>query len=184
MEDSEIIGLFERRDESAVAELKEKYGGMMERLAQRICPSKEDAEEAVSDAVLGLWNAIPPSKPDNLRAYVCRAARNSAAKKLERNLAAKRSVNAEVPLEELETVLEDVPAAQNIDGMEFRILIEDFLDGMSREQRVMFVKRYFFYDSVPEIAADMSLTEGKVKTALFRMRKKFREYLERSGKNG
>lgn len=181
MDDFGIIALFNSRDEGAVEAVREKYGMLLKKLAKNTLHSEEDTEEAVSDALMGLWQGIPPAQPENLRAYSCRAVRNAAAKILERNLAAKRDINAEVPLEELSRDLENVPAAQEIGELEFKLLTEKFLDMIGKEQRVIFVKRYFFFDSIPEIAADMRLKEAKVRSALFRLRKKFKEYIERSG---
>lgn len=184
MEDDEIIALFENRDESALSEIKTAYGSLMDRVAKNICPTREDAEEAVSDALMGLWNAIPPAKPDNLRAYCCKAARNSSLKCLERCLAKKRNVNASVPLEELEAVMSDLPSAREMEDLELRLVLEDFLKSEPERLRVMFVKRYFFLDGISEIAHDMGMSEGNVRTSLCRVRKRLCKYLERSNKYG
>ena len=179
MDDREIIALMNARDENALAEIRAKYAGLLKRISSNILPDPGDAEEAVADALLNLWNAIPPAAPDNLRAYICRTVRNASVRKLRHDLAAKRSGDS-LPLSELEDALGDDKAADEIGRVELGMTIDGFLKGLSREQRAMFLKRYFFFDSVPEIARDMGMKEEKVKSALFRLKKKLREYIARS----
>lgn len=180
MDDGEIIRLFELRDERAIPEIKEQYGRLMVKIAENITGNPGDAEECLNDSLLGLWNAIPPAKPENLRAYACKTARTAALKRLEYLSAGKRRDEKKLPLSELEAVLGDERSVREADEVEFRVSVDGFLEKLSKEQRTVFLKRYFFYDTVPQIAGDMKISEAKVKSMLHRLGIKFREYLKRS----
>lgn len=181
MEDSKIVGMFLERDELAIEAAQEKYGGLCLGLARRILGSDSDAEECVNDTLLGLWNSIPPAEPDNLRAYICKTVRNLSFKRLTFKLAEKRSVNFEVPLSELETVLPDGAARDAFDRVDFALFLEEFLKGITPEARAVFIRRYFFFDSPSDIAADMGISESKVKSSLWRTRNKFKSWLKEKG---
>ncbi len=174
MDDEKIIELFCRRDESALGELRDKYGALILRLAERITGSRADAEECLSDALLNLWNAIPPARPESLGAYAAASARNLAFKRLGYSLAKRRSVNSSVALDELEAVIADKNAEAELKDVDFHVLLDGFLQSLSVESRVVFMKRYFFMDSVGEIAEDLNISESKVKSLLFRARKKLK----------
>lgn len=181
MEDIKIIELFEQRDESAISEVSEKYGTLLKSVAKKITESDADAEECLSDALLRLWQSIPPAKPESLRSYSCKVIRNLALKRLTYNLADKRSANLELPLDELEAVLQDDAAKDAFDSVDFSILLDSFLHSLSQEARVVFLKRYFFMDTVPEISRDLGISESKVKSLLWRARNKLRNTIYRKG---
>ena len=181
LEDNEILGLFWQRSESALAQVQKKYGRMLKHIAARIAGSEAAADECLNDALLALWQNIPPARPENPSAYACKVIRNLAFKRLTYELAQKRSVNASVPLEELEAAVSDAGAEYELERKEVLMIIEDLLDGLSREARAVFLKRYYFMDTVPEIARDLRISEAKVKSILVRSRKKLAEKIRLKG---
>lgn len=182
MEDRAIIALFFARSEQAIRELDGKYGSTCHRLSNQILNDRRDAEECVNDAYLGMWNSIPPVRPDPLLAYLCRVVRNLSLKCLERRRAAKRNSAYEAALEELEECI-PAPGAveEQVEARELARLIESFLDGRSREDRAIFLGRYWFADPYGEIARRTGLSEKNVSVRLTRLRKQLREYLEQRG---
>lgn len=181
MDDSQIIRLFFDRDEHALEETGRKYGGLCFRIAGNILLNHEDVEECVNDVYLHLWNAIPPLSPTSLPAYICRVARNLALKRFESIHAEKRSPDMTVPLSEIESFLPDEQALSHTEQEELRSLLRLFLSGEPQEARNVFIRRYWFFDSVTDIAQQYSISESKVKSMLFRTRKRLRRYLEKEG---
>lgn len=185
IEDNDIIKLFIARDESAVAEVREKYGGLCYSIAYNVLHNEEDAEECVSDLYIALWNAVPPAVPINLKAYVCKVVRNISLLRLRYNEAGKRNSKLSVSLSEIENALEgsddtasDLEAAEEEKAGK---LISEFLRQQKSEQREVFIRRYWFMDSVKQIAADYSFSESKVKSMLARTRSKLKRYLKKGG---
>ncbi len=178
MNDERIIELFFERSEQAIEELGKKYGRICYSVAYNILNNRQDAEECVNDAYLGAWNAIPPAKPNPLPAFVCKIVRNLSLKRYEQNTAAKRNSRYDVAMEELEdclassTTIEDEIAQQ-----ELTKIIESFLDSLSKQNRVIFLRRYWFSDTYADIARQIGLTEKNVSVRLTRLRKELREYL-------
>ncbi|MBR4742884.1 MAG: sigma-70 family RNA polymerase sigma factor [Oscillospiraceae bacterium] len=181
MEDASIIALLKNRDENAIAELAAKYGGLCRSLIFRMLSDRRDAEECLNSMYLRLWNSIPPAEPGNLEAYVAKAARNEALMVIRKNGSA-RSLAAAVPLSELEECL---PARESVeDSMTARALTEainGFLKCTGTEKRGMFLRRYWFFDSMKEIAARYGTSETRVRTILFRTRKALMSYLKKEG---
>ena len=126
MDDNKIIGLYFERDERAIKETEEKYGRLILSIADNILDSREDADECVNDTYLGVWNSIPPMRPINLRAYICKIARNISLRRLEYESADKRGRNLTVSLSELEDVLCDSQIAEGVTDGEISRLISDF----------------------------------------------------------
>ncbi|MBQ8639853.1 MAG: sigma-70 family RNA polymerase sigma factor [Lachnospiraceae bacterium] len=182
MDDSGIIELFFNRSEQAIEELSQKYGRLLQKLAGNILGNRRDVEECINDTYFGIWNQIPPKRPDNLSAYACRIARNQALKRYEANTAFKRNSQYEIAFEELEDCLAagSDPAAE-CEGRELTRLIEAFLDTLKKEDRILFVRRYWFADSVLELSERMGLTPDNTSVRLSRIRSRLRIYLERSG---
>lgn len=177
MEDEAIVALLWRRSPQAIEELDKKYGRLCRKLANNIVNSREDAEECVNDAYLGVWNAIPPARPHPLRAYLVKVVRNVAWKVCERRQAAKRS-GCTVALEELEGCLTDGKTVEDeVEARELAQLIEAFLDTLTAKERVIFMRRYGFLDSYGEIARRVGISEKNVSVRLSRMRRKLRDYL-------
>lgn len=182
MDDKTIIEMYFGRDERALRETSERFGGLCFRIAYNILGSREDAEESVNDAYLAVWNAIPPAKPDSLRAFVCRIARNQALKRLEYNTAKKRLPGALVPFSELEELLPSY-GSPDVSAEELGALIGEFLKAQSADARCVFVRRYWFFDTVSEIARKYSFSESKVKTLLSRTRNRLKSFLNKEGYN-
>lgn len=180
MDDREIIALYFARDERALDETAAKYGRLCFGVAARLLDSREDAEECVNDTYLGAWNAIPPTRPTSLSAYLCKITRNLSLKRLEQAGAVKRTAVL-VPLMELEEVLSSGNAAERSEGSELARLLDAFLRQEKVDARRVFLRRYFFFDSVSEIAARYGFGESRVKSMLSRTRGRLREYLRKEG---
>ncbi len=178
MEDEEIIGLFFERSEQAIRELNAKYGNVCKKLSYSILNDRLDAEECVNDAYLGAWNAIPPAKPNPLLPYVCKIVRNISLKLYYRKSAAKRSSAYTVAMEEIEACLAGPDTVESeIGARELARIIEGFLDTLTAENRVIFMRRYWFCDSCKEIAGFTGLSEKNISVRLARIRGKMKEYL-------
>ncbi len=179
MEDTQILSLLLGRSEQALSALAEKFGKGLYRLAMNILGSPRDAEETVNDTYLALWNAIPPQKPDPLTPYVYRTGRNQALKKLKALTAQKRDSRYDLCLDELSECLPGSTIEDALDAKALGQAINDFLAGQSRENRALFVGRYWFGTSVAELAKNTHLNPGTVSTRLSRMRTALRDYLEK-----
>lgn len=178
MNDTRIIELFFERSEQAIKELDDKYGKVFYSLAFRILNNHHDAEECVNDSYLGTWNAIPPARPNPLLAFVCKIVRNISLKRYEQNTAIKRNSYYDVAMEELEDcIASSMTVEGEIAEQELTKVIESFLDLLSKENRVIFLRRYWFSDTYTDIAKQVGLTENNVSVRLTRLRKELREYL-------
>ena len=178
MDDRQIIALFYERSEQAIAELSKKYGDLCFKIAINILNNPQDAEECVNDAFLGAWNSIPPQNPDPLRAYLCRIVRNLASKKLRTNTALKRGSQLEVSLAELENCIPDNSFDEQLSAKELTAHLNAFLSTLHRDDRVLFLKRYWFSEPLSEIAATFGITEHNASVRLGRIRKKLHQYLK------
>ena len=181
MDDAQILSLLFAREESAITEIKTKYGKLCLHIAQNILGNPEDAEECVQDTYLAIWNKIPPVRPDNLSAFICKVIRNLSLKKLEYNTAKKRCTDICIPLAEIETILPDKQISPAFGDEELGSLISAFLRTEKENSRKVFLRRYWFFDSIAEIAEMYSFSENKVKSMLFRTRTRLREYLKKEG---
>lgn len=181
MEDGEIVALYWQRSEQAIAETQCKYGGYCYSIAKNILWSAEDSEETVSDTYIGAWNAMPPSRPEQLRTFLGKITRRLALKKLRTQTAEKRGGGeTQLVLDELEGC---VPAGADVEmQVELRELvrrIDAFLQTLSREERRVFLCRYWYFDSITEIAERFGFGQSKVKMMLLRTRGKLLTQLER-----
>ena len=182
LEDEKIIGLFFARSEQAIQALDQKYGKVCYRLSYNILNSPEDAEECVSEAYLGAWNAIPPARPNPLQAYICKIVRNLSLKRWEHNAAAKRNSVLDVAMQELEDSLSAPDTVEaELEARELAQIIEDFLDTLTEENRVISMCRYAYLDPYAEIAARVGLSENNVAVRLNRIRRKMKQYLMERG---
>lgn len=182
MEDNELVALFLSRDETAIENTGKQYGRLFRKLARNILRSEEDVEECVNDTLLALWNRIPPDTPDNFTAYSCRILKNTALKKARYNAAGKRNPEYEISLSELSELCEGKDSAETeFDAAVTSSLISDFLRSLNREKRYMFLRRYWYHDDIPTIAKAVGTSEGRVRTALSRIRKALSEYLKKEG---
>ena len=178
MDDKQIIRLFFERSEQAITELSRKYGDLCFRIADSILNDRQDAEECVNDAYLGAWNSIPPQSPDPLRAYLCRIVRNHSLKKLRANTALKRGSQFEVSLDELADCIPDHSLDEQVSLNELTAQINAFLSALHRDDRVMFVKRYWFAEPLSEIADTFGITPHNASVRLSRLREKLHQYLK------
>ena len=182
MEDGQIIELYWNRDQRAIGETDGKYGRLLHSIAWNLLRSREDSEECVNDTYLRAWEAIPPARPGAFRTWLGQITRNLSLDRWKRRRAEKRGGGAEVLLGELEDCL---PASlgpeRAVEDGELAELLSAFLRGLSREGRAMFLRRYWYGESVAEVAVALGCGEGKVKSSLFRSRKALREYLEKEG---
>ncbi len=182
MEDDKIIDLYFERSEEAITQTAEKYGRLCRSIAMHIVGSYEDAQECENDTYVAVWNAIPPTRPNIFSAFLSRISRNIALNRYEYNKAGKRNSQFDLVLEELEQCLasscsvEDTYIAGEVAGM-----INAFLEKLKTETRIIFVRRYYYADSVKEIAQRLGIGESKVKTTLFRVRQELKAYLEEQG---
>lgn len=182
LEDEQIIELFFARNQQAITELAAKYGSVCYKLSYQILNNQLDAEECVNDAYLGTWNAIPPARPNPLRAFLCKIVRNLSIKRYHANTAIKRNSIYGVALREFG---QEVTAPDTVEGeVEAKALarlIEAFLDSLTVENRVIFMRRYWFSDSYEEIARRVGITEKNVSVRLTRLRKQLKEHLQKEG---
>ena len=182
LKDQDIIALFFERSEQAVAELIGKYGAAIRNVTTNILKDAQDAEEAANDTYLTVWERIPPARPKYLGAYSCRIARNLSLKRFYANTAQKRNSYYDVALDELE---ETVPALSTVesvyDAKELTGYLDRFLKGLSKEDRYLFMRRYWYGDSVGDIAQDLSVMPHKASVRLFRLRQKLQNYLSKEG---
>jgi len=183
LEDLKIIDLYFERDEAAITETSVKYGAYCHTVSWNVLRDTEDAEECVNDTWLHTWNAIPPTRPNSLKAFVGRIARNLSLNRLKEKNAKKRgNGDNDLALEELD---EFISAGATVeDEVEGKLLSEEinrFLSTLPKNMRIAFVQRYFYFSSVREIAEDCGFTENNVKSLLFRSRNRLKEHLEREG---
>jgi len=181
MDDQQIIDLYFDRNEQAISETDMKYGKLCHNIAYNILSNREDSEECVNDTYIGVWNAIPPTRPDNFMAFVCRIARNLSLKRLEFLKREKRSADVILSLDELSAVLPDERYAPDVSDEDVGRLISQFLRTQKEDVRNVFIRKYYFFDSVKEIAERYSFTESKVKNMLFYTRNKLKDYLIKEG---
>ena len=178
MDDEQIIELFFARVEQAINELDNKYRKIFHTLSYNIVNNMQDAEECINDAYLSLWNTIPPTHPNPLLTYSCKIVRNISLKKYYKSNALKRLSNYTTSMEEIEFCLADLKTTETeIELKELTKTIEAFLDTLSTENRIIFMRRYWFADSCKNIAQQVGLTEKNVTVRLTRIRQKLKQYL-------
>ncbi len=183
MDDSKIVELYLSRDESAISHTAQKYGLKLRQIADSILNNKASAEECENDTYLEAWKLIPPNEPRSyLFAFLGKITRHLAIDECRKHASQKRQALFCELTQEME---ECIPGQGNVEGdIEANALsqaINTFLDHCSEEQRNVFVRRYWFFDTIPEICNRYDFTQGKVKTMLFRMREALRYYLEKEG---
>lgn len=173
MEDQQIIGLLFQRSETAISALQQKFGGLCRSIISHILPDSRDVEECTSDTYMRVWNSIPPQHPARLDSYLARIARNVALDRYDYNTASMRNTDLTLAYEELALYLPSCD--QETDSVEFRSFINRFLRDLPKESRAMFIRRYWYGESVHKIAEACHCSEEKVKSSLFRTRKKLRD---------
>lgn len=178
MEDARIIDLYFARDEQAIRHTADKYGAYCTAVSMNILHSETDAEECVNDTWLKTWNSIPPTRPASLRLFLATIVRNLSLNHWRTWHSRKRNKDLEVSFSELEAC---IPAPDDSDRGELTELINEFLEGLSREDRVIFVRRYWYSLTAAQIGKEMALTENAVWVRLHRTREKLRDFLNERG---
>lgn len=183
MEDSQIIELFWKRSQSAIEETARKYGRYCHTIAFNILHSHEDSEECVNDAYLNAWKAMPPQRPNRLSTFLGKITRNLALKRWEGCKAEKRGAGqTALALDELS---ECIPASESVerrvDDLALAEILNGFLVSLPQERRRIFMRRYWYLDSIKEIAASYGLSESKVKMSLLRSREALKHILAKEG---
>jgi len=182
MDDEKIIELFFARSNDAVVELDRKYGLSMIRVAKNILKNDEDAKECLNDAYLGIWRAIPPEKPSPLSAFVHKVIRNISIKRYRRNTAHMRDARQNVSLEEIADTLDDgFDYAEAIEGSELTDILNEYLKKLDLKNLYIFMQKYWYFDTVPNIAAHLGLSDAAVYLRLDRMKKSLTEHLIKKG---
>ncbi len=179
MNDEKLIELFQARSEVAITELTKQYGKLLQKISYNILKNREDTEECVNDTYLAIWNKIPPENPQPLLAYVCKVARNQSIMRYHKNTAKKRNSFYDESLDELENLLVsyDTPEKQ-VELQEFQDELNDFLAKCSLENQKIFMLRYWYGESVGEVARKCGMKENTVSARLSRIRKSLKKHLE------
>ncbi len=180
MQDCQIVELYWSRSEDAIAVTEQKYGRMLFGISVRLVKTAEDAEECVSDTYLTAWNSMPDARPVYLGAFLSKIVRAHSIDKFRRETREKRG-GCEVMEELGEFVMSSFDMQKEVDSHRIAELINSFLYSLSEEKRYIFVRRYFYSDSIEDISSSLGIGEGKVKSVLFRLRKSLGALLEREG---
>ncbi len=183
MEDTEIIALYWDRDERAISETAEKYGNYCHSIAYRLLQNTEDAKECVNDTYVGAWNTIPPHRPGLLSAFLGKITRRISINRLRDRNAGKRSAGQyTLTLEELSDCIPSGQRAEDLaETKELTRILNAFLATLATEERRVFLRRYWYFDSVKEIAKRFDCGQSKVKMMLKRTREKLLTHLKKEG---
>lgn len=182
MEDMQIIKLYWSRDETAIQETNTKYGRLLHSIAFNILSNHEDSEECVSDTYNKVWDIIPPQEPDSLTAFLGRIVRNLSINRWHKNRSQKRYNGAQVSLSELS---ECIPVSNNVeetmDAKELSEFISDWLCTLSQDNRVLFLRRYWFGDTLDTLACECNTTPNKLAARMYRLRQNLKTAMEKGG---
>lgn len=183
MEDHQIVAMYLRREEQAIEETAAKYGSYCFSIAHRILENREDAEEAVSDAYLAAWASIPPHRPAFLSTFLGKLTRRTALKRWERNRAQKRGGGEPaLVLDELSEYISHSGNAETVvENAELTRILNEFLRNLPKEERIVFLRRYWYFEPIRDIAAGLGSSESRIKSMLSRTRKKLCTYLKKEG---
>ena len=181
MRDEAILDLYWQRNEDAIRETERAYGAKLRNLAMGILKDPEDSEESVGDTYMKAWQTIPPQRPDFFYGYLAKICRNLCLGRLDWKNAAKRSAEVVTLSQELENCIPDRSMEQMLEAQALGELLNRFLDTISRESRLIFLRRYWYADSVSEIANRYGISESKVKVQLYRTRNRLKHYLQKEG---
>ncbi len=183
MHDEEIVALYWARNEDAIRETAKKFGPYLTKIANNILADREDSEECVSDTYLKAWNAMPDNRPSVLSGFLSRMVRHSALDLYRKKHAEKRAASEyALSLTELEELFGgQTDVEQEVDAAVLRDSVNYFLRSLSPTARRAFIGRYYFFDSIRQIAEDCGIAEGTAKSSLYRTRQALREYLIKEG---
>ena len=185
IQEETILALLIDKPAEGIRILTAQYGGLVYSITWRRlqgCLRKEDSEECVSDTWLTLWNQIPPKKPNPFKAYICRIIKNLSLKRYEYHHAKKRNSQYDLSLEELEECISKEQNVENqIELRELKWIVAKFIEKLPKEKRILFLRRYWFLQSVSEMARDYEITPKNMSVKLLRIRKELKEYLKEEG---
>lgn len=181
MDDLQIINLYFERNENAIKETDTKYGKLCFSIARNVLNNEADSEECVNDTYLSVWNTIPPTRPNSFSAFISKITRNLSLKRLNYNRAQKRTPPVILSFDELENVLPDSLIQPDRSDEQLGKVISDFLRSETEEARNVFLRKYWYSDTIADIAARYSLGESKVKVLSHRTRNNLREHLKKEG---
>ena len=182
MTDTEIIVLFFERSEQAISEISGKHGIAVNKVAYNILGNMQDAEECVNDTWLAAWNCIPPEIPAKLCTFVCRIARNLATKKYHSNTAEKRNSRYDLALDELAECIPDLKTVEDAySAKELAGIINSFLDTLSYQDKFIFMRRYWYADSLTAIMKMTNMSYNSVSVRLHRTKSKLKKILMKEG---
>ena len=182
MRDEEIINLYWEREEKAIYETDKKYGKYCNTISFNILQNSEEAKECVNDTYLKTWNSIPPQRPNILKVYLGRIARNLAINQYERKKAKKRDYTLEIALEELnECISSKNNVEEEFDYNELVNMLNVFLSELSQDKRKIFLERYWYLYSIREISFNNKISESNAKITLLRLRNQLKNYLKEGG---
>lgn len=183
MEDNEILDLYFERSEDAISETNNKYGKYCKYIANNILHNQQDVEECVNDTYIKLWNTIPPNRPKSLSAFLGKIVRNIALNKYERNNADKRGCGqVALVIDELnECIPNNINVEFEIESITLTNILNQFLASLDVDKRKIFIRRYWYLNSIKDIAHSYGISESKVKMSLLRSRNKLKKVLEKEG---
>ncbi len=181
MEDSQILDLYFARSEDAIAHTQKKYGAMLLALSRRITEDDRDAQECVNDTYWEAWRRIPPIRPEHFGAFLTKIARHISLNRCQMRHAAKRSALMVELSQELEQCVAGQSDAVDLDNQALRDAIERFLRSLDDTGQYIFVRRYFFGESLEEIGKRTGRSENNLASVLFRIRNKLRQFLKKEG---
>lgn len=182
MQDSQLLDLFWARSETVIEETKKQYGSLIHQIAANILLDERDVEECISDTLYAAWTTIPPQRPSCLRAYLCVLARNISTNRYHANTAVKRNITHEVALEELASC---IPGGDDVSDIyvaqELAAYLNRFLAKLKEEDRNLFLRRYWFGDSVAALAEATGMNAHRISVRLFRLRGALKLFLIKEG---
>lgn len=178
MEDFKIVDLYWSRNECAISETDKKYGNMLKSLSFSLLSSREDAEECVNDTYLDAWNAMPTARPTYLGAFLSKITRRISVDRFRASHRQKRGGMENLTQELSECIPSTMGVEEEYENGRLSVELDRFLSALEPEKRVMFIRRYFYSQSVSQIALGMQLSEANVKVTLHRVRERLRKFLE------
>lgn len=183
MDEKQILHLLQCRNPEAIRHLSEAYGSYCRQIAKNILSNEQDVEECLNDTFLNVWNAIPPACPDNLGAYTAAVTRNLAFSRYRRDCAEKRGGgNIPLVLSELSDLVSRKPSPeQEMERKELTQAMNEFIAALPHWKRYIFIHRYWYADSVADIARKVHRTQAYVSMTLTRLRRKLHDHLTERG---
>lgn len=181
MDDSKIIALFFARNEDAIKHTDDTYGRRLFHLADNIVHNDQDAEESVNDTYMKAWDTIPPQRPEHFFAYIAKICRNFALKRIDWQKAKKRNAEVVTLTQEMENCIPDTYRDIEADARELDRILDAFLRTLTPENQMVFLRRYWYVDTIAEIAVRYGISESAVQMRLNRTRSKLVVYLAKEG---